>query len=206
MRGKLKRGGSAVKVTSKTTAKTATLPRSQPTEIFSEELTPPPPPLTAGAGSIPEPPPTASIPYQRLQQLLAYRPAPGRSRRTITTGEGLLEFLQGNTATERITLRMKLVWILEHTYRQSTLVRLYFTDANSAEPLQAQLELFRGNYEENKADVDTVLFTATIWDTDAENGMLPTSGSIVEIAEYSSLKLFCDKQCQANARLRDLIW
>ncbi|KAL3671105.1 hypothetical protein V7S43_004287 [Phytophthora oleae] len=101
---------------------------------------------------------------------------------------------------------MKFVWISERTYRQSTLVRLHFTDADSTEPLQAQLELFRGNYEENKADVDTVLFTATIWDTDAENGMLPTSGSIVEITEYSSLKLFRDKQCQANARLRDLIW
>ncbi|KAG3141195.1 hypothetical protein PI126_g15606 [Phytophthora idaei] len=191
MTGKLKRVGSTAKVTPMATkVAISKIPHDSPTAETSTSASPPRP-----------------TPYQRLQQLLAERQSAEAASRVITSVEELQEFLQsGNSTHEKVKLQMKLAWASDHTYKQSPLVRLLFTDATSPESLKAQLALLRDQYSDNKDEIDSVLFTATIWDTDSEDEMLPVLGTVVDINSYSSLKLFRDKQCQANIKLRDLSW
>ncbi|KAG7387443.1 hypothetical protein PHYPSEUDO_014091 [Phytophthora pseudosyringae] len=75
---------------------------------------------------------------------------------------------------------MKLVWASDHTYKQSSLVRMHFTDATSPETLMDQLALFGEQYSDNKDEIDSVLFTATIWDTDSGVEMLPKLGTMTK--------------------------
>ncbi|KAG7382053.1 hypothetical protein PHYPSEUDO_005362 [Phytophthora pseudosyringae] len=191
MTGKLKRIGSTAKVTPVATK--IAIPQIRHDSRTAEMSTSTSPPR-----------PT---PYQRLQQLLAERQSAEATGRVITSVEELQIFLQsGSSKDEKVKLQMELVWASDHTYKQSSLVRLHFTDATSPETLKAQLALFRDQYSDNKDEIDSVLFTATIWDTDSGDEMLPKLGTVVDINSYSSLKLFRDKQCQANIKLRDLSW
>ncbi|KAE9302713.1 hypothetical protein PF008_g22420 [Phytophthora fragariae] len=59
-------------------------------------------------------------------------------------------------------------------------------------------------YDENREDIDAVLFTAAIWDMDSTDPVLPPLGTIAEIAYFSSMKLFREKQCQACVKLKDI--
>jgi hypothetical protein len=41
---------------------------------------------------------------------------------------------------------------------------------------------------------------------DANDPVLPSPGTIAEITNFSSMKLFRDKQCQASIKVKDISW
>ncbi|KAG1696463.1 hypothetical protein DVH05_012627 [Phytophthora capsici] len=142
-------------------------------------------------------------PYEQLRQRLATE---GNSRR-VTRVEDLKSILTKNAdPAERLTMRMKLLWISQHTFKQFNLVKLHFVDEDSPEPLQTLLELFRDTYVQNQETIDTILLTATMWDIDSDSDDLPRSGQIVNINSYSKLQIFQEDRCQLTVKLRDLSW
>ncbi|KAG1691049.1 hypothetical protein DVH05_027331 [Phytophthora capsici] len=147
---------------------------------------------------------TSLTPYQRMKQLLATR---ATNATTITTIDDLQQFLVKHpSAEEKVTIRMKLLWISDHTYMQWQLVRLHLVDADSPESLDDLLSVFYAPYEANHHDVDTALLTVTVWNTEGGSDLLPPPGAVVTIRNYSNLKLYQDAQCQLTARLSQLSW
>ncbi|ETN03588.1 hypothetical protein PPTG_15571 [Phytophthora nicotianae INRA-310] len=140
-------------------------------------------------------------PYQRLRELLA------DAGRVISSVEELQQHIQASGSTEhRITLRLKLLWISDHVHKDLAFVKLHFIDAASPEPLQDLLGLFRDQYDQNRDAVNSLLFTATMWNVESSSRELPTPDTIVTITDCSKLALYRDKECQATVRLRDLSW
>ncbi|KAE9208353.1 hypothetical protein PF004_g16786 [Phytophthora fragariae] len=125
-------------------------------------------------------------PFQRLQHLLASRQTAGSAGQVVTSVEELQQLLLNQQSLKGVTLKFKLVWISDHLYRQTKFVRQHFTDAASPETLEAQLAV------------------RTIWDMDSTDPVLPPPGTIAEIAYFSSMKLFREKQCQACVKLKDI--
>ncbi|GMF31930.1 unnamed protein product [Phytophthora lilii] len=76
---------------------------------------------------------TTQTPYQRMQQLLAAR--------ADTAGRVLKGQINDSTDNARVTNRMRLLWISEHTYKSWTSVRLHFVDAGAPETLEDMLSV-----------------------------------------------------------------
>ncbi|KAG7388864.1 hypothetical protein PHYPSEUDO_011698 [Phytophthora pseudosyringae] len=76
----------------------------------------------------------------------------------------------------------------------------------SPEPLDVLLKTFRDHYADNAHDVDSLLFSATAWDDDADDAHLPPPGAVVLISSCSNLGLFRETQCQGTIRLAALKW
>ncbi|OWY93709.1 hypothetical protein PHMEG_00036798 [Phytophthora megakarya] len=146
----------------------------------------------------------ALTPCQRMAQLLATRAS--KEDNTIESVEGLLPYARGTARNDNISIRMKLLWVSDHTYGQWKLVRLHFVDAGAPEPLQNMLNVFFDRYDDNRQDVDSLLFTATIWSMENDSDFLPPPGAIVTIKEYSNLQVLRDSQCQLTTKIGNLSW
>ncbi|KAE9003897.1 hypothetical protein PF005_g13444 [Phytophthora fragariae] len=128
----------------------------------------------------------------------------------MNTVEGLKARLQeqdesGNGVVSGV-IRMRLIWVSDHTYKQWNLVRLHLVDANAPERLEDQLKVFRDPYEESHMDIDSLLLTATLWNMESGSELVPPPGCIVDIKEYSNLRLYGKTQCQLTARLSQMSW
>jgi hypothetical protein len=54
---------------------------------------------------------------------------------------GLQSYLQGKDRVAKVLIRMKLLWISDHTYGQYKLIRLHLVDARAPEPLEDMLRV-----------------------------------------------------------------
>ncbi|KAL3656481.1 hypothetical protein V7S43_018628 [Phytophthora oleae] len=104
---------------------------------------------------------TRLTPYERMRQLLAVQN--GNAGRVVSAVEDLQAILK-NSPEQRdtITMRMKVLWVSDHQHRQLRLARLHFVDADSPEPLDELLKVFRDPYQANAQTIDAMLFTATL--------------------------------------------
>ncbi|KAE8974482.1 hypothetical protein PR002_g25903 [Phytophthora rubi] len=93
---------------------------------------------------------------------------------------------------------MKLLWIPDHAYGQWKLIRIHFLDAQAPETLDDMLSVFKVSYEANRQDIDSLLLTATLWNLESDSELLPSSGTIVDINEYSNLQLYNGKVVPAH--------
>lgn len=119
----------------------------------------------------------------------------------------LQDYLKASpAASERVIIRMKLLWVSGHEHKTWKFARLHFVDAESPEPLEEQLKVFRDTYADNARDVDSLLFTATVWDVDVDDAALPPAGAIVQISACTNLGLFRETQCQGTIRLANVTW
>ncbi|KAL3667576.1 hypothetical protein V7S43_007130 [Phytophthora oleae] len=92
----------------------------------------------------PSPPPdnTATgrkTPYQRLKDLISTQTSTTTVyQRVITSVEDLQAYTKARASVsqEKVTVRLRLLWISDHTYKQYSLVRLHLTDVVSPEPLE----------------------------------------------------------------------
>ncbi|KAJ8578300.1 hypothetical protein ON010_g901 [Phytophthora cinnamomi] len=133
-------------------------------------------------------PPKASsrqTPYQRMKAILATK---------------------AKDQTNKIVVRMKLLWIADHRYGNRKLVRLHFGDAEASKSLDDLLSVFKAPYEVNREDIDSLLLTATIWNMESDLDLLPSPRTVVDTNEYSNLQLYHDTQCQLTARLTQMAW
>ncbi|KAE9195063.1 hypothetical protein PF005_g17427 [Phytophthora fragariae] len=150
---------------------------------------------------------TKSTPYQRMLELLGARAVEAEQGATVVDSvEGLREVLQRKGSTTKLLLRMKLLWISDHAYGQWKLIRMHFVDAQAPETLDDMLSVFKVSYEPNRQDIDSLLLTATLWNLESDSELLPSPGTIVDINEYSNLRLYNGTQCQLTTRLSQLSW
>ncbi|KAG7382634.1 hypothetical protein PHYPSEUDO_004665 [Phytophthora pseudosyringae] len=153
--------------------------------------------------------PATLTPYARMRQLLA---AKNDHTDTIVmdTVEGLKTRLQeqeeSGSGVVAGVIRMRLLWVSDNTYKQWILVRLHLVNANAPESLEDQLKMFRDPYEERRTDVDLLLLTVTLWNLESDSELLPPPGCIVDIKEYSNLRLYGKTRCQLTTRLSQLSW
>ncbi|ETI40773.1 hypothetical protein, variant [Phytophthora nicotianae P1569] len=104
----------------------------------------PPSPAAQSLAMRPTTPPPTPTAYQRLVALLNNAAAAnGANRRVISTIEKLQTYVKASTMTsEPVKIRIKLLWISDHDYKEHKLVRLHCIDADSPEPLADLVELF----------------------------------------------------------------
>ncbi|KAE8986626.1 hypothetical protein PR001_g21351 [Phytophthora rubi] len=153
--------------------------------------------------------PVTLTPYERMKKFLA-----AKDDRTDTvvmnTVEGLKARLQeqdeSGSGVVSGVVRMRLLWVSDHTYKQWNLVRLHLVDANAPESLEDQLKVFRDPYEGRRMDIDSLLLTATLWNVESGYQLLPPPGCVVDIKEYNNLGLYGKTQCQLTARLSQMSW
>ncbi|KAG6954745.1 hypothetical protein JG687_00011621, partial [Phytophthora cactorum] len=62
----------------------------------------------------------------------------------------------GKDSNIKIKIRIKRLWVSEHTFNQWRLVRLHFVDAEAPEPLEDMLSVFHANYDANRQSVDSI--------------------------------------------------
>ncbi|KAE8958627.1 hypothetical protein PF002_g10138 [Phytophthora fragariae] len=128
----------------------------------------------------------------------------------MNTVEGLKARLQeqdeSGSGVVSGVIRMRLLWVSDHTYKQWNLVRIHLVDANAPESVEDQLKVFRDPYEERRMDIDSLLLTATLWNVESGSELLPPPGCIVDIKEYNNLRLYGKTQCQLTARLSQMSW
>jgi hypothetical protein len=121
-------------------------------------------PATSNETTSPEQ--SSLTPYERMRQLLAQRDPAGGST-VVDTAEGMccwrpaperysmvtvvscilllslgLKFhVQGKGCDSKLLIRMKLLWISGHQYKDWKLSRLHLVDANAPEPLEEMLKV-----------------------------------------------------------------
>ncbi|KAG7375107.1 hypothetical protein PHYPSEUDO_003986 [Phytophthora pseudosyringae] len=103
-------------------------------------------------------------------------------------------------------IRIRLFWVSDHTCKQWNLVRLHLVDANAPESLEYQLKVFRDPYEERRTNIDSLLLTVTLWNLESDSELLPPPGCIVDIKEYSNLRLYGKTRWQLTTGLSQLSW
>ncbi|EGZ10190.1 hypothetical protein PHYSODRAFT_522144, partial [Phytophthora sojae] len=148
-------------------------------------------------------------PYQRMRELPATRAVEAEHGAVVVDRVGAI--LRNKGQTNRLQIRMKLLWISDHAYGQwKTYESVHLTDSKS-QPLtlncvNLKLNVFKTSYEANRQEIDFLPLTATLWNLECDSELLPTPGSIVDINEYTNLQLYNDTQCQLTTRLGQLSW
>ncbi|KAF1792849.1 hypothetical protein GQ600_5107 [Phytophthora cactorum] len=144
----------------------------------------------ASANGMPMTPPT---PYQRMAQLLASRALREMSKheKSLPWKVNFIRFVTvGKDSNTKIKIRMKHLWVSEHTFSQWRLVRLHFVDAEAPEPLEDMLSVFHANYDANRQSVDSLLLTVTIWNLENDPKLLPPPGCIVTLTTTPTCSSF----------------
>ncbi|ETI57090.1 hypothetical protein L914_21566 [Phytophthora nicotianae] len=167
-----------------------------PTTVLREVTLPKPSSNNGVAG------PTLS-PYERMRQLLVSRT---EESRVINTVDDLMIHLTGADKHKPVRIRMRLIWVSEHTHKPWKFARLYFVDASAQESLEDMLQVFREPYEANSQEVDSLLLTATVWSAEIDSEFLPPPGQIVCINGYTNLKAYGGAICQLTTRFSQLSW
>ncbi|ETM33113.1 hypothetical protein L914_19607 [Phytophthora nicotianae] len=112
--------------------------------------------------------PTLS-PYERMRQLLV---SSTEQSRVIDTVDDLKIHLTGADKHKPVLIRMRLIWVSEHTHKPWKFARLHFVDASA----QGSLEDMLQPYEANSQEVDSLLLTATVWNAEIDSELLPPRG------------------------------
>ncbi|KAE9004403.1 hypothetical protein PR001_g16539 [Phytophthora rubi] len=137
-------------------------------------------------------------PYERMRQLLAQRD-PVAGPVVVDTVEGLKLHVQGSECDCKEGIRMKLLMISGHKYKDWKLAR-------PISLMRMRWKVFRDRYESNCQEIDSLLVTATVWNVESDSELLPTPGCVVEISDYTNLQLYGDTQCQLTTRLSQINW